>query len=353
MDNCVMMHDKPLETFREALADPGTTILQAKRVKDPVFDFACSTASALRSLPRQTESRFLYDARGSELFELITKQPEYYLTSIEAELLEENAKQIREATGAVTLVELGSGSSVKTDYLLRAWLAQDLEVRYIPVDVSKSALQTARRSITATHPAVQLIGINSSYQDAFPLLRETSPVMALFLGSSIGNFAPDDMFNFLRDLSAALLPGDFFLLGVDLVKEPGLIHAAYNDAAGISAEFTRNLFVRMNRELGSGIDLSSVGHVATYNPKKEQMEIFARFGSRQTVEISPLKERYIIDSGELVNTEISRKFRLHRLIPQLERFNFDTEKVFIDEREWFALILMRRVDQLQGPGRPL
>ena len=351
MDNCVMMQDKPLEAFREALADPGTTILQAKRAKDPIFDFACSTASALRTQPRKIASRFLYDARGSELFELITKQPEYYLTSIEAELLEENAKQIRETTGAVTLVELGSGSSVKTDHLLRAWLAQEPEVRYIPVDVSKTALQSARQSITTTHPAVQLIGLNSSYQDAFPLLREASPAMALFLGSSIGNFAPDEMFGFLRDLSAALLPGDFFLLGVDLVKDARIIHAAYNDAAGISAEFTRNLFVRMNRELGSGLDLSTIGHVATYNMNKEQIEIFARFAKRQTVEISQLKERYIIDAGELVNTEISRKFRLHRLIPQLERFNFDAEHVFVDEQQWFALILMRRIDPLRRHGR--
>lgn len=353
MDNCVMMHDKAAETFKAALSDPSATILQAKRAKDPVFDFACSTATTLRTIPRVTESRFLYDARGSELFELITQQPEYYLTSVETELLEQNAKLIRETTGAVTLVEFGSGSSVKTDYLLRAWLAQDSEVRYIPVDVSKSALQSASRTIAANHPAVQLIGINSSYQEAFPLLREASPVMALFLGSSIGNFAPDDMFKFLRDLSSALLPGDFFLLGVDLVKDQRLIHAAYNDAAGVSAEFTRNLFVRMNRELGSNIDIGSIGHVATYNSQQEQIEIFARFATRQTVEITQLKERYVIDAGELVNTEISRKFRLHRLIPQLERFNFDTEQVFLDERERFALILMRRIDPFQVHIRPL
>jgi L-histidine N-alpha-methyltransferase len=147
---------------------------------------------------------------------------------------------------------------------------------------------------------------------------------------------------FLSELYSALSTKDNFLLGIDLVKEPNLIELAYNDRAGITAEFTRNLFARMNRELGSGIDLSVVEHVATYHPEREQVEIFARFARKQSIRVIPPDRSFAIDEGEMIRVEICRKFRLEAFIRYAEKFGFAADAVFTDERGWFALLLLRR-----------
>ena len=166
--------------------------------------------------------------------------------------------------------------------------------------------------------------------------------MVLFLGSSIGNFKPKEMDDFLTALSASLSPHDYFLLGIDLVKERRLLEAAYNDAAGITAEFTRNLFARMDRELLSGIDLSVVEHVAGCNQAGEQVEIFARFTRDQTVRVAPLGKEFSISKGEMIQTEICRKFRLEEFVRYIETFGFTAKGIFTDERRWFALLLLSR-----------
>ena len=337
--------------LRDALEDSGTRILRWESSEEPLMDFARATAAGLSEWPRRLECRFLYDSRGSLLFDLITRQPEYYLTRTEAAILAANAHRIRALTGPATLVELGSGSSVKTDYLLRAWLAGASSVRYIPIDVSETALSGACRAISTAYPAVRVTGINSDFRSAFPLLRQISPLVALFLGSTIGNFSPSEMSRFLLGLTAAFSPGDFFLVGIDLVKEPHVIAAAYNDAAGVTAEFTRNLFIRMNRELGSDIDVSAVEHVARYNPVEEQVEIGARFTRQQTIRIVPLGLRFTVSAGETIRTEISRKFRLPQFISYLGDLGLVTEHIFTDDDAWFALLLVRRPSP--GPALPV
>lgn len=326
---------------REDPESRGITIVRGESGNDPL-EFARAAVSGLSGWPRRLPCRFLYDARGSALFDLITRQPEYYLTRTEASILAASAHRIRAHVGPATLVELGSGSSVKTDYLLRAWLAGAPTVRYIPVDVSETALEAAARAISTSYPPVRVIGMNSDYRGVFPLLRKFSPVLALFLGSTIGNFTSAETSRFLLGLAAGLAPDDFFLVGIDLVKDPRLIEAAYNDAAGVSAEFTRNIFVRMNRELGSGIDLSAVEHVARFDAAEEQVVIGARFLRQQMVRIAPLGRKYTICAGETVETEISRKFRLPGFISVLGDFGLTTERVFTDDDGWFALLLVRR-----------
>jgi len=320
---------------------------------DRLQEFARSVSGGLAARPRRIESRFLYDARGSSLFELITEQPEYYLTRVETTILSRHSSRIRQISGGVSLVELGSGNSVKTGHLLKAWLSKGGDVRYIPVDVSETALQEAGAAIGAAYPGVRVTGINNDYTAALPLLREISPCLVLFLGSTIGNFVDGQMSRFLIQLAAAMSLGDLFLVGLDLVKEQRLIEDAYNDAAGVTREFTRNLFVRMNRELGSGIDVSSVEHEARYNPEKAQVEICARFTSRQEIGIRQTGEGFIIGAGEAIETEISRKFRLEEFIPYLKAFGFAAEEVFTDDKGWFALVLLRRIPtrSLSG-GRP-
>ena len=308
-------------------------------------DFASSVSLGLRSDPRCIPSRFLYDARGSLLFELITRQPEYYLTRTESSILAESAGRIREIAGSVSIMEFGSGSSKKTGFLLGAWLSREASVVYIPVDVSESALKQGSRMILQRFPMARVIPLHADYGEAFSYMKEASPVMATFLGSSIGNFDEPEMSRFLLELGNGLAPGDFFLAGFDLVKEPSVIEAAYNDAAGATAEFTRNLFVRMNRELGSGIDPGTVEHRACYNAEMERVETDALFTSRQQLRVAPRGERYYIAEGETIRTEISRKFRIDLLIPYLEYFGFKTREIFTDAGEWYALVLLQKIEK--------
>jgi L-histidine Nalpha-methyltransferase len=328
--------------FQKALESTGGTVVSGQSGTQSLLDFARATVDGLAQSPRRLEYRFLYDARGSALFERITRQPEYYLTRTEAALLQKHAPEIRHVTGPTSLVELGSGSSLKTGFLLRAWLASAPSVRYIPIDVSLRALRGAMRGIADSLPAVQVIAVHADYHEALSLLRLASPALVVFIGSSLGNLGPREIHAFFGALALALSTKDYLLLGIDLVKDSNLIEAAYNDAAGITARFTRNLFARMNRELASGIDLSVIEHVAKYQPGLEQVEISARFAREQTIRVGPLARSFPIGAGEEIQIEISRKFRLEECIRYAGGFGFSADAVFSDDRNWFALLLLRR-----------
>jgi L-histidine N-alpha-methyltransferase len=287
---------------------------------------------------------YLYDAEGSRLFEEITRLPEYYPTRTEAAILEAAADGIARSTGPVTVIELGSGSSRKTSLLIDAYTSAHGSARYVPVDVSAAAVRGAERRFAELHPEVEFAGIVGKYEEAFPLFREHAPSMVAFLGSTIGNFNHGESLRFWRQISRSLDPGDFFLLGVDLVKDPEVLEAAYNDAAGVTAAFTRNLFVRMNRELDAGIDTGAVEHVARYNPAWQRIEIFAQFTQSMEINVGPLGVRIPVEAGDRVMTEISRKFVLDRLAPYARLFGFDVVARYTDDRDWFALLLFTRVD---------
>lgn len=337
-----MCSSSAVSNFRELLAEGRNAIIKANTSSCPVLDFARSVDGGLTSSPRRLDCRYLYDAQGSALFDMITEQPEYYLTRAESEILAANASRIRDIAGPVTLLELGSGSSMKTDHLLRAWLDRAPSVSYIPVDVSERALLDACDRISGIHHAAKVIAVNAEYRVAYPIIREASPVMVLFLGSTIGNFGEDEESHFIADLASALAPGDLLLMGIDLVKDHRTIESAYNDAAGVTADFTRNLFARMNRELGSNIDLSAIEHLASYNPDLHQVEIDARFTDGQEIYVKPLARSFAVAAGSRIRTEISRKYRLDDFIPRVESLGFETEEVFTDQRGWFALVLLRR-----------
>jgi L-histidine Nalpha-methyltransferase len=304
-------------------------------------EFATAVMIGLSDHPRWLPCRFLYDERGSRLFDAICETPEYYLTRTESAILAASAGHIRDLTGPVTLIELGSGSAAKTGHLLAAYSDAARSMRYVPVDVSESALRAGTTAMSRAHPAVRITGIHGTYDAAFPLLRELSPAMLVFLGSTIGNFNQAEAALFWTNVAAHLAPGDFALLGMDLVKDPALIAAAYNDAAGHSAEFTRNIFHRMNRELGAGLDLGQIDHVASYNQEWQRVEIFARFTGEQTVHLRPLGRDVRVRAGERVMTEISRKFVLDELEQYLAGFGFELRRVFTDDRRWFAVLLLQ------------
>lgn len=304
-------------------------------------DFATAAAIGLTDTPRWLPCQYLYDDKGSALFDEITRQPEYYPTRTEAAILRTAAAGIREQTGPVTLIELGSGSSMKTSLLLSAYGDAPGDVRYVPVDVSDAAIAASRERVMADHPDVEFAGLVGRYEEAFPLFREHSPAMVLFLGSTLGNFNHGESLRFWRSMSRHVATGDYFLLGADLVKDHEVLEAAYDDAAGVTARFTRNLFVRMNRELAAGIDVTEIEHVARYHDAWQRIEIFARFRTAQEIALGPLGLTVHVDAGELIMTEISRKFVLEHLTAYLEVFGFEVVRAFTDDRQWFAVLLLR------------
>ncbi|MEJ2152798.1 MAG: L-histidine N(alpha)-methyltransferase [Gemmatimonadota bacterium] len=210
--------------------------------------FAYSVARGLSDHPRWLHCRYLYDETGSELFTKITEQPEYYLTQAENQILEEQADEIRGAVGPLPLMELGAGTAVKTQQLLRAWLETDGGAEYLPLDIDPSVLIHAAQRLTTELPGLSVTGLATSYERGLDLLGKHQPLCLIFLGSSIGNFNLEQTDEFLARLRACLSPDDTFLLGVDLIKDVALLEAAYNDDARVSEAFTRNLFHRMKTE---------------------------------------------------------------------------------------------------------
>lgn len=317
-------------------------VIVLSRDMESRYEFAESVARGLTDSPPWLHCKYFYDEHGSHLFEEISRQPEYYLTRTEDAILAEHAGAIRDLTGPVTLIELGSGSSAKTDRLLEAYAAGGREVLYVPVDVSEAALTWAHDDITARRPTVTVTGIAGTYESAFPLFERFSPSMVVFLGSTIGNFNAQEADAFWQRVQEALRPGDYFLLGVDLVKDKGILDAAYNDAAGRTAAFTKNLFARINRDLGADVNLRRLQHVASFNPELNRIETFVRFLADQDVYLEPLDQTISVAAGTMVMTEISRKFHLPQLQENLQLYGLDTRRVFTDPKEWFAVVLLQR-----------
>jgi L-histidine Nalpha-methyltransferase len=317
------------------------------RFSPRVLEFARDVVLGLTDTPRWLPCKYLYDARGSELFESITAQPEYYPTRTEASLLERYAPEIPEITGPVSLIELGSGSSAKTDHVLRAYEGTQ-PVEYVPVDVSGAAIAQASDRLEREFPHVQVHGVVGTYEDAFPLIKDYSPAMVMFLGSTLGNFNQTESLFFWQRVSHGLQAGDYFLLGVDLVKDRVVLEAAYNDAAGATAEFTTNLFARINRELGASVDLDALEHVAQYNETWQRMEIFTRFHRAQRVRVDPLNVDLEVAAGEQIMIEISRKFKMTNLRNFLSCFDLETVATFTDDRQWFGELLVRKKESDHG-----
>jgi L-histidine N-alpha-methyltransferase len=329
-------------TFDTALQDQQNIVLQAGSLRDPVTDFARSVCAGLERNPRQLECRFLYDARGSKLYEQICSQPEYYPTRTEAGILARSADEICRETGPCHLIELGSGSSAKTDYLLSSSQSLYGNICYTPIDISASALHLSGRSIISRRPEVQFVGIHGTYNDSFKLFRCASPALVIFLGSTIGNFQEEEEHAFWQDISRHMQAGDYFLLGIDLVKDQGLLEAAYNDAAGVTAAFTRNYFARMNRELGTALDPDRIEHIAFYNREKSRMEIHAEFTAAQQIDIRSLGRTFTVDRGERILVEVSRKFRLPEVRERLRSYGFTALMTRTDASNWFGLLLLQK-----------
>jgi len=305
----------------QLLENEGFT-LRVDRERQSPLAFALSVAQGLVGRPRRLESSFLYDAVGSSLFERITEQPEYYLTLAEDRLLREHAQEIRRLVGNSSLVELGSGASQKTQRLLDAWLAAG-PTTYVRVDVDAGASEQASQKLIDRYRSrgqLAIRGVAATYQRALTLLSGSEPMTVAFLGSSLGNLGWDEYPMFCEFVASSLRGGDHFLVGVDLVKSPARLEAAYNDAAGVTAAFTRNLFARMNRELGTRIPEHAIEHIAYYDDERERIEIFAEAREEISFHVPALGRRFRIARGERIQTEVSHKFRAESFVATVERF---------------------------------
>jgi L-histidine Nalpha-methyltransferase len=309
---------------------------------------ASSVYEGLLSRPKWLPSWLFYDSAGSRLFDEITRIPEYYVTRTERAILESCASEIvsRAAGGnALRLVELGAGSAEKTRLLLSAAVQRQDTVFYEPVDVSASALIEAQMRIEEEIPGVLVCPRVADYTHELEL-DSTLPKerrLVLYIGSSIGNFEPGESLLLLERVRAALDPGDCLLLGVDLVKEQSVLLTAYDDQAGVTAAFNRNVLVRLNRELDADFHPESFAHRAIWNAEKSRMEMHLVSETKQTVWLPSIDLRVEFAAGESIHTENSYKYRPGDAEALAAKAGFAHEATWMDERGWFAVCLARAV----------
>lgn len=297
-------------------------------------------AAGLSAEPKRLPPKWFYDARGSALFEQITRLPEYYPTRRERSILEAVADEVAEASGADTLVELGSGSSTKTRLLLSAMRAHGSLRRYVAVDVSESALVEAGESLVADYPGLQVDGVLADFELHLDRLPRDGRRLVAFLGGTIGNLEPGARERFLSVVGAGLGEGDALLLGTDLVKPVDRLVAAYDDGQGVTAEFNRNVLAVINRELGADFDEDAFVHVAVWDPDNEWIEMRLRSTRAQVVTVPVLDLVVKFDEGEEMRTEISAKFRREGLERELAAVGLRLARWWTDPDGDFALSLI-------------
>ncbi|MET7758245.1 L-histidine N(alpha)-methyltransferase [Streptomyces sp. NPDC005389] len=300
-------------------------------------DLRADVLHGLNRSPKELPPKWFYDARGSELFEEITRLPEYYPTRAEREILKERAPDIAAATGARTLVELGSGSSEKTRFLIDA-LLPGLE-GYVPVDVSESALTGAAESLLAERPGLHVHALVADFTRGLALPGTPGPRLVAFLGGTIGNLLPGERRTFLRSVRAMLTPGDALLLGTDLVKDEPTLVAAYDDSSGVTAAFNKNVLAVIDRELGADFDLDAFDHVAVWDREREWIEMRLRARRALTVKIPELDLVVPFAAGEEMRTEVSAKFRQAGVRAELAEADLDLDRWWTDSEGRFALSL--------------
>ena len=308
---------------------------------------AADMAAALRddarkgmaAQPKELPPKWFYDDRGSELFDEITRLPEYYPTRREREILEQRADEIASLSGADTLVELGSGTSAKTGLLLDAFARAGSLKSFVPFDVSEATLLAASATIAKAYPGVAVHGVVGDFERHLGMLPDSGRRLVAFLGGTIGNLAPEPRAAFLHQVAAGLHQGDGLLLGTDLVKDVGRLEAAYDDPGGITAEFNRNVLHVLNRELGADFTPPCYAHVARWDPDNEWVEMRLRAQVEQTVSLPALEMTVQFEAGEQMRTEISAKFRRTGVEAELVAAGFEPARFWTDAAGDFALSL--------------
>lgn len=304
--------------------------------------FAEDVARGLTLEPKQLDCRYLYDETGSQIFEAICDLPEYYLTRAESEILRQHADEIAGLfPQGVVLVELGSGSSVKTRLLIEAFLAAQPRLSYVSIDISREILESSARALLKDHSRLEVTGIAAEYQAG---LRHLPPVNAqprlvLFLGSNLGNFDRPGAVRFLRRIRETLSERDCVLVGIDLRKDRETLERAYDDEQGVTARFNLNLLQRINRELGGHFDAASFRHRAEYNSSKGRVGLRLISRKRQAVPIDALALEVPFASGEVIETENSYKYNIPEIQQLAAAAGLQTQRRWLDRNEAFSLNL--------------
>jgi L-histidine N-alpha-methyltransferase len=303
--------------------------------------------TGLQSGPRSLKPWMFYDEVGSQLFERITTLAEYYPTRTERSLLESHADSIVAfacaGSQSLRILELGAGTASKTCLLLAASARRRIDVVYMPLDVSADALEIACRNVECTFPGVLIEPIVVNYVNTPPQLEGfDGSTLALYLGSSIGNFLPGESRTILRNLGSQLRGGDALIVGTDLVKDESTLVAAYDDTEGVTAAFNLNILSRLNKELGANFDPVGFRHCVRWNPLESRIEMHLESTRDQDVQIADAELGLDFKSGETIHTENSYKFTNEMLAALLSDSGFEIENAWKDERDGYALTLSRR-----------
>jgi L-histidine N-alpha-methyltransferase len=308
--------------------------------------FQTVVSQGLAAAQKHLPCRFFYDTPGSHLFEQICGLPEYYPTRTEQAILQRHAQELTARAGSdLTLVEFGSGSSFKTRLLMDALLTRQTHLHYLPIDISREFLHQSARVLLTEYPQLSITAIAGEYNDAIEALpTDAEPRLFLFLGSNIGNFEREEAVAFLKRIRRCMRPDDRLLLGVDLVKERAVLEAAYNDAAGVTAAFNKNLLLRCNRELDADFDLTQFAHHAPFIEAEARIEMRLISQCAQTVTLGATGERFAFRAGEILHTEYSHKYTLSDVYALCQQAGLETLACRQDERGWFNVSLLAPLD---------
>jgi L-histidine N-alpha-methyltransferase len=317
----------PLSVANHLAADHSARALR-KDVRD-----------GLTASPKSLPPKWFYDATGSDLFDQITRLPEYYPTRAEAAILTERAAEIVAASDADTLVELGSGTSEKTRLLLDAMRDRGSLRRFIPFDVDASILELAGTALSAEYPGIDIDAVCGDFEEHLGEIPSGGRRLVAFLGSTIGNLTPGPRAEFLSSLAAVLQPGDTLLLGTDLVKDTDRLVRAYDDSAGVTAKFNRNVLAVVNRELHADFDIEAFEHVAKWNAGEDRIEMWLRAGTAQQIHIADLDLTVDFAAGEEMLTEVSCKFRPEGVTAELAAAGLTRTHWWTDDAGDFGLSL--------------
>lgn len=312
--------------------------------------FAEDVRAGLSHEPKHLFPKYFYDELGSQLFEAICLLPEYYLTRAENEILTRYAGEIVNefSNEKVSLIEMGSGSALKTRLIIEALLKRQPELLYTPVDISATALEQSSRVLLQSYPNLRINAYASDYYDAIRALRSSQPrgrTLALFLGSNIGNFDVNEAHTFLRALRGVLEVGDALLLGVDLRKEARILEDAYDDALGVTAAFNLNLLTRINREFEADFNLRAFRHHVVYNEELGRVEVYIESLRTQIVSIRRLEMEIQFNEGERIHTENSYKYDPAGLSQLATATGYTRARTWLDEREQFSSNLFIAIEE--------
>jgi len=337
-----MGYDVATVAQSELTRDPRLYIHNLVR-RDPLTGLAEDVRKGLSAQPKRFLPKYFYDELGSQLFEAICLLPEYYLTRAENDILQRYSDEIVAAiSGQKTLVEMGSGSASKTRLIIEALLRRQSELLFMPVDISATALESSSRILLQSYPRLTIEAYAADYFAGLAELgkRPRARTLALFLGSNISNFDPDEALRFLRAMRSVLQKGDALLLGADLKKDPAILDAAYNDALGVTSAFNLNVLARINRELGGTFDLRAFKHRAFYNQSEGRVEIYIESLADQRVRIEKLDLEIEFAPGELIHTENSYKYDKANIAHLAVATGFELSRTWLDSEERFSSNLL-------------